>query len=203
MMTIGLMLAQTGAGTAGGVGTGAWLIWGIVLLVVAVTLFFVEVFLPTGGVLGVAAGGCAVVGIVFLFRVDTTLGMFSAAACLLAAPFLLAFGLKLWPDTPFGRWVTLQNEEPPAATEGRLETTADQLGVEALSRSATGVPAIGDEGQSVTSLRPVGVCLLHGRREECLARGPVIDPGSRIRVVAIEGGEIWVKAIRAPVTTKR
>ena len=49
--------------------------WGIVLLGVALALFFVEVFIPSGGLIGIVAGVAAVFGIVLLFRVDTTLGL--------------------------------------------------------------------------------------------------------------------------------
>ncbi len=192
MDTTLLMLAQATQPPPMPPGTGTWLIWGIVLLAVAVALFFVEVFLPTGGVLGIVSGLCAVAGIVFLFRVDQTLGAISAGLSLLALPFLMVFALKLWPDTPFAKWITLHESQERMTGGGSMSATADGLGVKRRSGPAI---AVGLEGQALTTLRPVGVCLLDGRREECMARSGAIAAGSKVRVVAIEGSEVWVKRV--------
>ena len=165
-------------------GSGDWLVWGVVLMAVAVALFFVEVFLPTGGVVGGLSGAAAIAGVVMLFRVDSTLGLIAALLCLLALPFMMVFALKVWPDTPFARWVTLENEEADEAPSVRGDEPASEAG-----------PAVGDTGKTLTPLFPVGTCLLGGRRRECLARRGTIDAGAEVRVVRVKDNEVYVEAV--------
>ena len=190
-MTFSILAQATTAPPAGGVGgTGQWLVWGIVLLGVALALFFVEVFLPSGGLIGILAGVAAVFGIVLLFRVDTTLGLITAAVVLLALPFLVAFGLKMWPDTPFGKWVMLRDEQDTVSDDDEHPAPVVHPDRPRL--------ALGDTGKSLTPLRPVGTCLLNGRREECLAQAGTIPAGVEVQVVVLDGNEVYVKP-RSPV----
>ena len=38
----------------------------------------------------------------------------------------------------------------------------------------------------------MGTCLLHGRREECLSRAGTIPAGVEVRVVVVDGNEVYV-----------
>lgn len=190
-----MLLAQAGTTPPSAIGgSGPWLVWGIVALAVALALFFVEVFLPTGGVVGFVAGVAAVAGVVMFFQVNTLLGILSATGCLVALPFLVAFALKIWPDTPFGKWVTLEdkqdsvNHPPPPEAEGPGGGGSGEA-------QASGKIGVGDTGKTLTPLHPVGTCLLQGRREECLAKHGTIDAGVEVRVVVVEGGEVYVTAV--------
>lgn len=186
MMELLTTLAQAGPGagqTAPIAGHGMMLIWAVVMLAAALALFLIEVFLPTGGLLGFFAGLCAVVGIVLIFRVDTTMGLIAAALILLAAPFLLGFALKILPDTPFYKWITLNSQA--AATNDRDDDAPPPP--DAIT--------VGIEGRTVSTLRPVGTCLLRGRREECLAKHGTIGPDTPVRVVAVSGSEVYVLPI--------
>lgn len=185
---------QTPAGGGGAVDPTQWLIWGIVLLAVAVALFFVEVFLPTGGFLGAAAGLAAVAGVVCLFWRDSTLGLVAATGVILLLPFALAFALKVAPDTPFAKWITLNDRqqavsrhEPPGGGGDGDKRAAHVLEGRASIK-------VGDVGKTLTPLFPVGTCLIGGRREECLARHGTIDAGTPIKVVVVEGDEVYVAA---------
>ena len=185
MMALTILAQATTGPPAGSVGgSGQWLVWGIVLLGVALALFFVEVFIPSGGLIGIVAGVAAVFGIVLLFRVDTTLGLITAAVVLLALPFLVAFGLKMWPDTPFGKWVTLDDEQDTVSDEGEHPAPVVHPDRPRL--------AVGDVGKTLTPLRPVGTCLLHGRREECLSHAGTVPAGVEVRVVVVDGNAVYV-----------
>ena len=186
-MDLPRLIAQGAAPGTGG-GDESWLIWAIVLLAVAAALFFVEVFLPTGGLLGIASGIAAVAGVVMFFQVDTLLGMASAAVCLISLPFLLMFAIKIWPDTPFGRWVTLKDEQELSDSPGDTRAETQHAGW-------PNPIATGEEGKTLTPLRPVGTCLIGGRREECLARRGTIDAGVAVRVVAVDGGQVFVSEV--------
>ncbi|MEM7626532.1 MAG: hypothetical protein AAF333_13130 [Planctomycetota bacterium] len=184
-----ILLAQSGSTATPVGGEGPWLVWGIVLIAVAVALFFVEVFLPTGGVIGVASGVAAIAGVVMLFRFDSTLGLLAAAACLAALPFLIGFALKIWPDTPFGRWVML-NDAQEAVNQHDGEPSSRR----GAGHAGAGV-AVGDTGKTLTPLFPVGTCLIGGERCECLAKRGTIDAGAKIRVVVVDGSEVYVEEV--------
>ncbi|MEL7485410.1 MAG: hypothetical protein AAFN41_13790 [Planctomycetota bacterium] len=188
MTHVMMFLAQSGSAATSVGGTGPWLVWGIVLLAVAVALFFVEVFLPTGGIIGVASGLAAIVGVVMLFQVNSTLGLLASIGCLVALPFMIAFGLKIWPDTPFGKWVTLSDEQE----------AVNQQDAEPSRRDGEPVKpglAVGATGKTLTPLFPVGTCLIGDQRRECLAKRGTIDAGVAVRVVVVDGSEVYVEAV--------
>jgi len=148
-----------------------------------------EVFVP-GGVLGLLGLVSLVAGVVFLFRVDTTVGLIGAIVTVLALPFLVAFGLRIWQDTPIGRALILGR-----ADGGDDADEAEPGGVEGGAETPGGI-APGVKGTAVSDLRPVGTCLLDGRREQCLATGGMIDAGRDVEVVAVDGMQIKVRAVR-------
>ncbi len=176
------MLAQTApTQTAPAQGSNDLLIlWGILLLSVALILFFVEVFVPSGGIIAIAGAVSMAAGIVMLFKVDTRLGLLGALVTLIAIPFLVGFGLKIWPDLPWIRSLILSDPEddeaqpPPAESEG--------------------LP-IGAHGRALTDLHPVGTCLLEGRRQECLSTTGLIRSGQMVRVVSVEGMQVKVAPV--------
>jgi membrane-bound serine protease (ClpP class) len=164
-----------------GAGNNALLIWAILLICIAIILFFMEIFIPSGGLISVASAICLIAGIVMMFGVDTTLGLFVSAVSLIAIPFLIGFGLKIWPHTPMGRWLML----------GGDDDDLDDLGVEGASDGSP-QPAVGDTGRAITDLRPIGTCMLASGRCDCLAAGDMIKAGATIRVIAIDGMQIKV-----------
>lgn len=158
-------------------------LWSLICLGCALLLFFVELFIPSGGVIGFLAAGAAIAGIVLLFQVNTLLGLVSAIIAVAGLPFLLFFALRFAPNTPIARMLTLKNPGPsPDAGMGPdplAETTA----------------TVGEVGEAISDLRPVGLCLMHGKRIDCLAEGGIIRAGTAVRVVAIDGIQIKVRAI--------
>jgi len=53
----------------------------------------------------------------------------------------------------------------------------------------------GKEGQAHTDLRPAGMVIVDGRKLDVVTAGESIPRGGRVRVVAVEGNRIVVKAI--------
>ena len=185
------ILAQAATPPPAGTDPTVWLVWGIVLLAMAVALFFVEAFLPTGGIVGALSGLAAVSGVVCLFWRDSTLGLLAATGVLLAIPFAIAFMLKVAPDTPFAKWVTLK-ESQEAVTQ---RTDSDVPLRRASASDETQAIKPGDSGETLTPLFPVGTCLIIGRREECLAKHGTIDKGTVVRVVSVDGSEVYVTPV--------
>lgn len=183
--TLQLVLAQSAPAAQNAQGSGddtQWMVWAIIAFGVAFTLLVLEAFLPSGGVLGLLAGFCAIGGIVMFFMFDDTWGMVSMAVALLATPFIIAGMLWVWPNTPIGRALTLEDQQARI----NQDTRADEH---------DGDIAVGMHGEALTELRPVGACRLDGKRIDCISQAGVIEKGTAVRVVGVEGVTIKVKAV--------
>ena len=157
------------------------ILWAVELLAGALVLFMVEVFVPSGGLLGFTAAVVGVIGLVMLFSVNTTLGLIAAIAILIALPILLGYAIKLWPSTPLARLLTLHTQQQRlthSPTDGTTSGADDAL--------------LGSVGQAVTALRPVGSCKIDGRRLDCLSATGVIEAGEQVKVVSVDGMQIKV-----------
>lgn len=163
--------------------SNAQILTAVVLLAIAVILFLAELFIPSGGLLGVIAAVALIAGIIMLFRIDTTLGLVGVVLSMIAIPVLFAVGLKIWPNTPIAQRLLLKDlprdEVDPATGRPKAELEHRAL--------------IGAEGKALTDLRPVGACLINDQRFECLAEGDMIRAGDTIRVVAADGMQIKVR----------
>lgn len=157
-----------------------FVIWAVVLLSAALILFILELFIPSMGIISAIAATSLVAGIVLLFKVNTTAGLVGALITVIGAPFVLGLVMKIWPDTPIGRLLTLSNEQQRLTSDSRHETPADG-------------PKIGAGGTAITDLRPVGTCIIDGQRTECLADTGMIRANTPVRVVAVDGMHIKVR----------
>lgn len=160
-------------------------IWAAILIIAALLLLLAELFLPSGGILGALASVCLVAGLVCLFMINYTLGLLGIVLTLAGLPILIAVGIKIFPKTPVGRKIMLQ-ERQQADT-----ITYDRH----VSRS--GSELIDQQGVAETDLRPVGTVRLNesGRRIECFAEGGVIDAGAPVKVTRIQGMEVKVRPL--------
>lgn len=199
-----IVLAQAAQNPPAPGGSSGWTyVVAAALLGAAVLLLFLEIFLPSGGILGTLATLSLISGVVMCFRIDTTLGLISAILALIGLPVIVAVGIKLAPETPVFRMLALKAKQAPAI--GRMATAGiDKLQGgegEHADDGTTAAPAeaslVGERGEAVTELRPVGTCLIAGRREECLAVRGVIERGDRIEVVSQDGMHIKVKRVAA------
>jgi membrane-bound ClpP family serine protease len=185
LTTVQVALAQAAPASQNAQAAGddtQWMVYAIIAFGIAITLLVLEAFLPSGGVLGLLAGFCAVAGIVMFFRFDTMWGMVSMALALLGAPFIIAGMLWIWPNTPIGRALTLEDEQKRVNGDRRGSHTDGEI-------------VVGLEGVAMTELRPVGACRLNGERIDCISQSGVIEKGTEVRVIGVEGGTVKVKAV--------
>lgn len=50
-------------------------------------------------------------------------------------------------------------------------------------------------GVALTNLRPSGTAIINGVRVDVVTEGPMVEPGAKIRVVAVEGMRVVVRAV--------
>ena len=157
---------------------------GVFLIVGGLMLLLADLFVPSGGVLIVLGLGGMGVGIAFLFRYDTTVGVWALVATALALPVGGVLLFKLWAYTPLARM----------AAPGPAPTDADipfDQGLQLLR---------GRHGKTLTALRPAGMVEFDGRRVDSLTEGMMVESGQWVRCVEVRGGTVIVRPVDKPDT---
>jgi len=187
------LLAQT-AQTTAAASDSNWLAIGLGLAALALVFFALELFIPSGGVLAILCGACVFGSIASLFIYDTSAGGFALVAYLVAAPFAVVYGIKLWARTPIGRNLILGSTES-SLTKGMDEETAAQETAKIRRDQVETLRAmIGKRGVVQTTLRPVGIVVIDDQRLDALAEDGVIDKGRAIEVVNVYDNQLKVRA---------
>ncbi|NJK92956.1 MAG: hypothetical protein HC904_14740 [Blastochloris sp.] len=148
----------------------------ICLIAAGFILLLAEIFLP-----GMIAGSIGVLCLLAAVVVTGILYGPISAMALLGALFVIGLILfllwmKYYPRSPLGRRMTLQQ------VSGQVETKTD-------------LPSLGDEGLTVTPLRPSGTALFHGKRYDVMTEGSHLDPQCKVKVVKVQGLAILVRGI--------
>jgi len=170
----------------------------VVLFFIGVVLLVVEIFvLPGFGVAGFAGLACILVAIAmaaipegpgelpkptseYLLEIAKQFLLGTLGAILVV--MLVA---RYLPHLPFFHRLALH----PAPSQ-----TGSAVGqrVPALDH-----PLLGAEGVAESNLRPAGRARIEGRRMDVVAEGRFVAPGTRVRVVAVQGNRITVRPIDA------
>jgi len=148
-----------------------------VLLGGGLLFLILEVFFPSGGLLGIGAAVCLGSGAWTAY----THGDFSAlmaygASVVILAPITILLGFKILPHTPFAKVIMLTPDPgKQVATERGLETL------------------LGQHGEALTDLRPSGIAMIGDRRVDVVTRGIHLESGDSICVVKVEGNRVVVE----------
>lgn len=158
------------------------LLWALLLLIATLGIIFLEMFLPSGGILASLAGICAVVavGIVFYYE-GVGKGLLFLAMSIVVLPLAVAGALKYWPYTPIGR--RIMNIRPGENAE---VGSPDYNHLQDL---------IGQTGLAVSKMVPSGTISLAGESYDAVSQAGVIDEGQPVRVVTVDGTRIMVRKI--------
>jgi len=160
------------------------LLAGLGLILLGALLLVVEAFVPSGGVIGLAAGACAIVGIVLLFKHDTKWGTIGLLTTIVLGPMIFFWALRILPNTPIGKKMFGDSGEDIAARRDQESSHWRE------QRHAL----IDQTGTALTDLHPIGIVLINNDRHDAIAKGQIIDKGTPIRVVSIDGLQIEVRS---------
>ena len=148
----------------------------ILLFGLGLALVVAEVFIPSMGVLGMAAGLSLMTSIGMAFYEDPGTGTLLLVITAVTVPIILTFGIKLFPRTPLGRKITARGF---SFEDGR-----------AVDRRDEGLA--GARGVVEAPLRPAGIARIDGRRVDVVSRGEAIDAGTEVVVVEVSGNRVIV-----------
>lgn len=158
------------------------IIWAAILMAVGLTTAVVELFIPTGGILGVVSLGSLLVSVGLAFHEGPWMGLAFLAFAVVAVPGTLAIGLRWWPHTPMGRRLLL--EAPDAAK--MLPDSPTRRELKSL---------VGQVGETKSWMTPGGAVEVQGRLIDALSEGLALEPGRRVRVVEVRGGRVLVRPV--------
>ncbi|MBS0204065.1 MAG: hypothetical protein JSS49_14260 [Planctomycetes bacterium] len=164
-------------------------VFAILLLFVGIGILTAEVFIPSGGLLGVCTFLTLIVSIVFAYRAwGTTNPNIFWAFCfslLLAVPTVLSFAFYILPRTPMGKRVLLEAPSLEQLTPFAKETR--HL-----------VDLVGQYGHAITPLTPGGLISVNGERLHAISDGLVIEAGQSVEVIEVRGSRLRVRPGEPP-----
>ncbi|MFN4258090.1 MAG: serine protease [Gemmataceae bacterium] len=158
-----------------------------VLIAAGLVLLLAEVFIPSGGLITVAAIALIAIGVILAFSHG---GLYSGLVTLivvfLLAPAVEVFALYIWPLTPLGKRMMLRGGSDDDAT---VATMPVNLELEQLR---------GRLGKAASPLRPSGVVEFDGRRIDVITEGMMIEAGKWVRCIDVKAGKVVVRLVDAP-----
>jgi membrane-bound serine protease (ClpP class) len=157
------------------------LLWSILLLVIGIALIFLEVFVPSGGMLSVLAILAVVASIIVAFTGGWQTGLIMLMSSLVIIPLVIGAAIKWWPETPIGRLVVLQR---PSSEEDVLPDPGWTRRQQEL---------IGRTGVAKTKMLPSGAIVIDGETYDAVSDGVAIDAGQPVRIVAVRTNRLIVR----------
>ncbi|MHC1762999.1 MAG: NfeD family protein [Verrucomicrobiia bacterium] len=150
-----------------------WLV--LTLVLVGAALLLLETILPgmVAGILGIC---CLIAGVVLAY---SNFGMRTGNWILVGVTLGLILGTAVWlrffPGSRVAKVFISQK------IIGDLKVDKPEL--------------LDQVGVAITNLRPSGTALINGQRVDVVTEGPMIEQGATLKVVAVEGMRVVVRAV--------
>ncbi|HTM55561.1 MAG TPA: NfeD family protein [Pirellulales bacterium] len=157
------------------------LAWSALLLLLGLLLVMVEVFIPSGGVLGFLSITSLVAGVILAFyHRGAEVGFLFLTVTAVALPVTLMMAFRWWPKTPMGRRILLDVPK----SEEVLPDSPQRRWLRQM---------VGRVGVAKSLMLPSGAIEVDGHTIDALTEGTPIEPGQRVRVIAVSGNRVVVR----------
>lgn len=166
-------------------------LWSILLIVVGCAIIVLEFFVPSGGLLTVAAVAALVAALVIGFSEGLAWGTGVTVGMLLGVPATLLLMIRVWPYTPIGRRILTRvpGEESDVLPDDEPHRQRRQL--------------VGKIGVASSDLLPSGAIRIENVRYDALSISGGIDAGEPVRVTGVQGRTIYVVKSEKPAPPAR
>jgi membrane-bound ClpP family serine protease len=145
------------------------------LLVIGAVLLILETILP-GMITGIIGACCIIAGIALSYsRFGLQTGNFVLIGSMIGLIGGFAVWIKVFPNSPLGRRFVSKN------AVGDIRAEQPEL--------------LHELGYAHTQLRPSGTAVIAGKRVDVVSEGSLIEKGTPVKVVAIEGMRVVVRAV--------
>jgi membrane-bound ClpP family serine protease len=157
------------------------LAWSALLLLLGLLLVMVEVLIPSGGVLGFLSITSLVAGVILAFyHRGAEVGFLFLTVTAVALPVTLMMAFRWWPKTPMGRRILLDVPK----SEEVLPDSPQRRWLRQM---------VGRVGVAKSLMLPSGAIEVDGHTIDALTEGTPIEPGQRVRVIAVSGNRVVVR----------
>ena len=138
----------------------------ILLFAAGLVLIIAEVFIPSMGLLGLAATLCIAGSIGMAFYENTGAGAKMLVATAVFVPIVMTFGIKLFPRTPVGKKLMARGYsfEDGAGIDRRDQGLAGRTGVVEAPLRPAGIARIDDRRVDVVSIADLTMTLSYYER---------------------------------------
>jgi len=156
------------------------LIWATLLLVLGLALVSLEVFVPTGGLLGFLSVTSILAAIVLAYyNGGMTTGTVFLGVTAVALPAVLGLAFRWLPNTAIGRRLL-----PTLPTSQEvLPDNEERRALRAL---------VGKVGRTKSPMMPSGAVVIEGRTINAVTQGIPIDRDTPVRVIEVRGTHVVV-----------
>lgn len=161
------------------------LAWAVVLMLVGVSLAVLEIFIPSGGVIGFLSIVSVVAAIGLAFYRGPWYGLSFLGTAVFAIPAAIVAALHYWPETPMGRRLLLE-----------VPTSDDVLPADASRRHLKSL--VGRIGQAKSLMLPSGAVSIDGESIDAVSEGMAIEKGQWVVVVEVRGTRVVVRPSEKP-----
>jgi membrane-bound ClpP family serine protease len=158
--------------------------WTVVLLGVGLLVMVLEVFIPSGGILGFISVVAIIASVVMAFvEQGPAIGMLFLTAAVVAVPSFLMMAFRWFPRTPLGRRVL---PPPPDASEVLPDSP--------LRKRARGT--VGRRGRVVREMLPWGSVEIDGITLEAVSESGPLALGTIVEAVGVQGLGVVVRPVQ-------
>lgn len=159
-------------------------LYAIALAIAFYVIAIAEIFIPSGGFLGLSAVVIAVTSIIIGYTYSGTLAVTLTLIYVITTPILVGLMIRLWPNTQIGRRM-LNRETLEAESALPERTTIDGTPLSEF---------VGRIGTATSDLLPSGEVRIDGHRTGAVSTGLPIDAGTLVFVVRLNAGTLQVRA---------
>lgn len=164
--------------------------WPLMLILLGVILLVLELFVPSGGALGVFAAIAFIAAVGVGYYENPYVGTTSLGMIAVLLPIFLAVFAHLWPKTPIGKLMLLRRT--PEEDASLLVDDEEQQ----LRR------LIGRRGRAKTKMLPSGAVQIDGQLYDAVSEGLAIDAGQPVEVIAQRLRHLVVRPVENDATPR-
>jgi membrane-bound ClpP family serine protease len=146
----------------------------LVLIFFGIALIVLEILIVPGLIVGIAGGVFMFMGIMWAWQVYGNTG-----GIIVGISSLVVLAISIYLALKSGFWQRFSLKD-------KLDGKVNVILTEQLS--------VGDFGDAVSSLRPMGTVRVNGHQFEATSEGQMIPPNYPIEIVRIEENKVFVKA---------
>ncbi|MBN2218528.1 MAG: hypothetical protein JW719_14225 [Pirellulales bacterium] len=164
----------------------------LLLLVAGFGLAVLEIFFPSGGILGFLSFASIVGAVILGFQTSTGMGIGVVTTAVIGVPVVIVLALHWLPNTSVGQKIILS-----------APTSEEVLPDDPKARSLKKL--VGKAGQAKSKMLPAGVVKIEGRTVDCVSEAVAVEPGTWVRVIEVRGNRVVVRPLdegEAPRQTK-